>query len=151
MLRRSDFAGADVNIASPPAVRRPPPRSWCRGGEAVVVELEQVVRGCDESPFAAAGGSAAALEAFDRAVELDLPEDWFDRDLALAVELVAVGRREHAAHERVHAAGPARALASAQAGVGWHEDLDAFAGDLLHLALVPVAGVSEHDVGIAES
>jgi hypothetical protein len=39
----------------------------------------------------------------------------------------------------------------AQAGVGWHEDLDAFAGDLLHLALVPVAGVGEHDVGIAES
>jgi hypothetical protein len=28
--------------------------------------------------------------------------------------------------------------------------LDALAGDLLHLALVPVAGVGEHDVGIAE-
>jgi hypothetical protein len=28
--------------------------------------------------------------------------------------------------------------------------LDAFAGDLLHLALMPVAGVDEHDGGIAE-
>ena len=40
--------------------------------------------------------------------------------------------------------------APAQAGVGRHEDLDAFAGDLLHLALVPVAGVGEHCVGITE-
>ena len=45
---------------------------------------------------------------------------------------------------------PHRRNPAAQAGVGRHEDLDAFAGDLLHLALVPVAGVSEHDVGITE-
>src|SRR6185295_4687481 len=126
------------------------PRSGGRGGEAVGVELEQVVGRCDESPFAAAGGSAAALEAFDRAVELDLAEHRLDRDLALAVEVTAVRRREHAAHEGVHAAGPARPRAPAQAGVGWNEDLDALAGDLPHLALMPVAGVGEHDVGIAE-
>src|SRR3954453_15403523 len=35
-------------------------------------------------------------------------------------------------------------------GVRWDEHRDAFAGDLLHLALVPVAGVGEHDLGIAE-
>src|SRR5215207_4651954 len=104
--------------------------------------------GCDQSPFAATGRSAAALEAFDRAVELDLAEDGLDCDLALAVEVVAERCREYAAHERVHAAGPARPWASAQAGVGRDEDLDAFAGNLLHLALVPVAGVGEHDVGI---
>jgi hypothetical protein len=44
-----------------------------------------------------------------------------------------------------------RAGAAAQAGVGWDEDLDAFAGELLHLALVPVAGVGKHDVGIAQT
>src|SRR3954451_5710043 len=99
-----------------------------------MVELEHVVAGGDESPFAAAGGSASALEAFDRTVELDLAEHRLDRDLALAVELVAGGCSEHATHERVHAAGPARPLASAEAGVGWHEHRDAFAGDLLHLA-----------------
>jgi hypothetical protein len=49
------------------------------------VELEQVVGGGDEPPFASAGGSAAALEAFDGAVELDLAKDGFDGDLALAV------------------------------------------------------------------
>jgi hypothetical protein len=72
-----------VISAAPPAARRPS-RSWCRGGEAVVVELQQVVGRGDEPPFAAAGGSAAALEAFDRAVEIDLAEDGLDRDLALA-------------------------------------------------------------------
>jgi hypothetical protein len=38
----------------------------------VVVELEQVVGGGDQSPFAATSGPAAALDACDRAVELDL-------------------------------------------------------------------------------
>src|SRR5215207_11546562 len=78
-----------------------------RGGcEAVVlVELEDVVGGGNHSPLAADGGSTAALEAFDRAVELDLAEHRLDGDLALAVELVTVRRGEHAAHEGVHAAG----------------------------------------------
>nr|WP_259315758.1 hypothetical protein [Capillimicrobium parvum] len=56
------------------------------------MELEQVVSGGDQSPFAAAGGSAAALEASDRAVELDLGEHRLDGDLSLPVELAAVRR-----------------------------------------------------------
>ena len=58
-----------------PAVPRPPGGGWrdrssgrC-GGDPVVVELHEVVRRRDQAPFASAGGSAAALEAFDRAVE----------------------------------------------------------------------------------
>ena len=86
-------------LSGPDGGGAPAPASWCRGGEAVGVELEQVVGRRDESPFAAAGGSAAALEAFDRAVELDLAEHRLDRDLALAVELVAALCGEHAAHE----------------------------------------------------
>jgi hypothetical protein len=92
----------------------------------------------------------AALEACDRAVELDLTGDGLDHDLALAVELVRKRCREPTAHEGVHAAGPARPLASAQPGVGRHQNLNAVAGDLLHLALVPVAGVGEHDSAIPE-
>src|ERR687892_73818 len=64
--------------------------------EAVVVELEQVVRGRDEPPFASAGRSASALEASDRAVELDLAEHGLDGDLALAVEGAPVGSGQHA-------------------------------------------------------
>src|SRR6478672_7345476 len=112
------------------AAGEPPLRSGCGGGELVVVELEQVVGRGDQPPFAARSGSAAALEAFDRAVELDLAEHRLDRDLALAVEVMAVRCREHAAHERVHAAGPTRPLASPQAGVRWHQHLDALAGEL---------------------
>jgi hypothetical protein len=52
----------------------------------VAVELEEIVGRGDEPPFGAAGGSAAALEAADLAVELDLSEDGLDRGLALAVE-----------------------------------------------------------------
>src|SRR4051794_41938967 len=43
------------------------------GREAVVVEFEDVVGGGDQSPFAADGGSAAALEAFDPAVLHGVP------------------------------------------------------------------------------
>ena len=46
--------------------------------------------------------------------------------------------------------GPARPRAPAQAGVGRDKHVDALAGDLLHLALVPIAGVGEHDIGITE-
>src|SRR6186997_2903065 len=93
-------------------------RSGSRGGQLVVVELEHVVRGGNQSPLTAAGGSAATLEAFERAVELDLAEDGLDCDLALPVEVAAVRCCEHATHERVHAAGPAGPRALAQAGVG---------------------------------
>jgi hypothetical protein len=38
----------------------------------------------------------------------------------------------------------------ARPGVAWHQHGDAFAGDLLQLALMAVAGIGEHDLGIAE-
>src|SRR3954469_22851990 len=133
------------------AAGRPACRSSGRGGcEAVVVELEDVVGGGDHSPLAANGGSTAALEAFDRAVELDLAEHRLDGDLALAVELAALGRREDATHGVVEAAGPARPCALAQTAVGRDEHRDAFAGDLFDLALMPVASVGQHDPGITQ-
>src|SRR4051812_18042407 len=72
--------GAAGSSAALPAARRPP-RTWRRGGESVGVKLEQVVGRGDQSPFAAAGGSAAALEALDRAVEIDLAEHRLDGGL----------------------------------------------------------------------
>jgi hypothetical protein len=57
----------------------------------VIVELEEVVGGGNEPPFASAGRAPTALEAFDRAVELDLAEDGLDRDLALAVKRASFG------------------------------------------------------------
>src|SRR3954454_14316276 len=120
------------------------------GSEAVVVELQQVVRGRDEPPFASACGPAAALEASDLAVELDLAEHGLDGDLALAVMVAPGGGGEHVAHEVIEAAGPAGTGALAQAGVGRDEHLDAVADDRVDLALMPVAGVAEHDVGVRE-
>jgi hypothetical protein len=77
------------------------------GSEPVVVELQQVVRRRDEAPLASARRPASALEASDRAVELDLAEHGLDGDLALAVEGAPVGRGQHAAHEVIKASGPA--------------------------------------------
>src|SRR3954453_12408071 len=81
-----DRRGGERPAAAPAA--EPPPRAGCRGGaagvvglEPVMVELQEGVGGGAQSPFAAAGGSAAALEAFGRAVELDLAEHRLDRDL----------------------------------------------------------------------
>src|SRR6185312_17284292 len=65
------------------------------GGDAVAVELEEVVGGGDQSPFRPAGGSPAALEASDLAVELDLAEDGLDGHLPLAVKATPGGRGEH--------------------------------------------------------
>src|SRR5215218_4089750 len=125
-------------------------RSGPCGGDPAVVELWEVVRRRDQAPFASAGGSAPALEAFDRAVELDLAEDRLDGDLSLAVEGPAFGRGEHAAHEVVKASVPAGPGAFAQAAVGRYEDLHAVRNDVLDLALVPVARVGEHDLRVAE-
>src|SRR4051794_22812548 len=76
--RLDRLGGIDRRRASLPRGGRPsvpPRRSLGRArGEAVVVKFEDVVGGGDQAPFAADGGSAAALEAFDRAVELDLTE-----------------------------------------------------------------------------
>src|SRR3954452_67040 len=118
-------------------VRRRPGVGW-RGGcggavgvsagdgrEAVAMQLQEVVRRRDKSPFASAGRAAAALEASDLAVELQLAEHRLDGHLALAVERAALGRGEHAAHKVIAAAGPPWTWGLAQAGVGWDEDLDA--------------------------
>src|SRR3954447_1332086 len=120
------------------------------GSESVVVELQQVVRGRDEPPFASACGPASPLEASDLAVELDLTEHGLDGDLAQAVEGAPGRRGEHAAHEVIEAAGPAGTGALAQAGVGCDEHLDAVADDRFDLALMPVAGVAQHDLGVGE-
>ena len=60
------------------------------------MELEEVVGGGDQAPFGADGGSAAALEAVQAAVELRVREDGLDHRLAFAVELVAELGGEHA-------------------------------------------------------
>src|SRR5215213_6650999 len=106
-------------------------RSGRRGGAPVVVELQEVVRRRDQSPFASAGGSAPALEAFDSAVELDLAEDGLDGDLSLAVEGPPFGCGEHAAHEVVEAAVPAGPGAFAQSAVGRNQDLHAVRNGVL--------------------
>jgi hypothetical protein len=56
----------------------------------MAVELQEIVGGGDEPPFRPAGRSAAALEAADLAVELELAEDRLDGCLALAVKRAAV-------------------------------------------------------------
>jgi hypothetical protein len=59
-------------------------RSGGCGGGLVGVELEEVVGGGDQPPFGVAGGSSAALEAVDPAVELGVAEDGLDHALAFA-------------------------------------------------------------------
>ncbi len=61
-----------------------------------------------------------------------------------SVEPAAVVGVEHAAHEGVGAAIPARPGALAFQGVGWDQHLDPAANDGLHLRLVPVAGIRDH-------
>jgi hypothetical protein len=57
------------------------------GCDPVLVELQQVVGGGDQSPFRPGGGSATSSELPEPAVVLDLPERRLDRPGALAVEL----------------------------------------------------------------
>jgi len=104
------------------------------------------VGGGDEAPFRAGGGSAAALEAVAAPVEFRVGEDRLDHALAFGVETAAVVGVEHAAHEGVKAAVPARAGALALAGVGQDQHLHAAADDRIHLHVMPVAGVGEHDL-----
>ena len=66
---------------------RAPGRSGGRCG--VAVELQEVVRRRDQSPFGPDGGSSVASEAVDGAVELGVGEHRLDDRLALAVELAA--------------------------------------------------------------
>ena len=67
--------------------------------------------------------------------------------LALGVERAALVGGQDAAHERVEPAVPARPCAGALVGVGRNEHRQSLAGQALHLDLVPVAGVGEHDLG----
>src|SRR3954468_15089347 len=118
--------------------RRPPALSGRACGQLVAVELEEVVGGGDEPPFASAGRPAAALEASDRAVELDLAEHGLDGDLAAPVKRAALRCGQDASHEAIDAAGPARPGVLAQPGIGRNEDGHAVADDVFHLALMPV-------------
>ena len=104
-----------------------------------------------DPPFASARRSAAPLEASDRAVELDLAEHGLDGDLARAVNRAPRGRGEPRRMKSQSPPGPARTAAPAQPGVGRHEHLHAVADVRFHLALMPVAGVGHHDLGIREA
>jgi hypothetical protein len=113
----------------------------------VSVKLEEVVGGGDQAPFGSDGGSAASLEAGHAAVVLGVAEDGLDHRLTPSVELAAALAGEDAAHEVVIAARPTGPRALAFAGVGRDEHLAAARDGALHLVLVPVAGVGDHDVG----
>jgi hypothetical protein len=128
--------------------RRCRSRSGCRGGESVGVELEHVVGRCDQSPFTATGGSAAALEAFDRTVELDLAEHRLDRDLALAVERLALSRSGCSGsagfHPRSSAASPERCAPSSTASPG----INRLSG--AEMTMLAVAELRERQIKFAE-
>lgn len=129
--------------AAPPPQAGAAPRSWWCSLRRLCVAAMRRHSLLQSRPV-------AALEAADRAVELDLPEHARDRRLALPVQGATLRGSEHAPHGVVEVAGPARAGASAQAGVGSDEHFDAVAGDRFDLALIPVAGVGEHNVRVAE-
>src|SRR5919199_489546 len=61
-------------------------RSGSGDGDLVLMELEQVVGGSDQAPFAACRGSASSSEAVEPAIELRVPEDWLDHRLPFSVE-----------------------------------------------------------------
>jgi hypothetical protein len=86
-----------------------------RGGELVLVELQQVVGGGDQAPFRSDRRSSPSVEAVDAAVELGVSEDGLDQFLSLSVELGAVVGFKDAGHERVEAAVPSWASALAAA------------------------------------
>src|SRR3954464_3551068 len=108
-MLRAASVGSHRSLTTRRSSRRSAPAAFLGdpGGDLVAVELEEVVGRGDESPLASAGGPAAAGEAFERAVELDLAEDGLDRDLALAIELAALRCGQDAAHEVKALAGPA--------------------------------------------
>ena len=103
--------------------------------------------GGDQSPFRARGGSAAALEAVDPAVELRVREDRFDHGVAAAVEVAAVAGREHPPHEGVKTSLPDLARAPLRLPASAGSDHSAAAREPLDLVGVPVAGVGQHHRG----
>src|SRR3954447_2973319 len=82
-------------------------RSAAGESKLVAVELEQIPGGGDQSPFRASGGSSAAQETVDAAVELGVSEDGLDHHLTSAVELISELAFQDAAHEGVASAVPA--------------------------------------------
>lgn len=108
-------------------------------------ELQKVVGGGDHAPFGACGGSAAALESVDLAIEFRLSEDGLDHRLSAPVKTAAVVVGEHSSHVRVDAALPAGPRRFSPARVRRDQDLDAAIDDRLHLLVMPVAGVGQHD------
>ncbi|MEO6858973.1 MAG: hypothetical protein ABI323_10350 [Solirubrobacteraceae bacterium] len=69
----------------------------------MAVELHQVVRRGDQTPFGEGGGTAWALETADLAVELDLREHRLDRRFSVLVDRVAVLASEDPSHKCIHA------------------------------------------------
>src|SRR5664280_2595687 len=110
-------------------------------GELVLVELQEVVGGGDQSPLRPRGRSSAALEAIDATVELCLSEHRLDHRLAFSIERASEVALKHSPHVRIGAAIPSRTGAFALAGVGRDEHLDPAVNDVLHLHLMLVAGV----------
>src|SRR5439155_19172736 len=97
------------------------------GRESVSVKLEEVVGGGDQPPLGPDRASASSVEAGHAAVVFGLAEDGLDHRLAAAVELAAALAGQHAAHEVVVAARPARPWRLAFARVRWDEHLAAVA------------------------
>lgn len=60
----------------------PGPVVWSGDGHLVGPQLEEVVGGADEAPFAGDGGKASAGEPSESEVRFEVPEHGFDRDLA---------------------------------------------------------------------
>src|SRR5271155_5019814 len=105
--------------------------------------MNNVFRFYNQSPFRACGGSSSALEAIDATVELRVSEHRLDHRLAFPVERVTELGGEHSAHVRVGAAVPSRTGALALAGIRRDQYRDPVVDDVLHLLLVPVAGIGE--------
>src|SRR3954451_16745694 len=76
-MQRSGCVAAVARVGSAIGQRAAagPSGGHCAG---VAPELEQVVGGVGEPPFGSGGGSAAAEEAIDAAVELGVGEDGLD-------------------------------------------------------------------------
>src|SRR5205085_7853873 len=113
-----------------------------RGCELVAVELAEVVGHHQQSPLGAHLDPAAPVKAVDAVVVLGVAEQRLDGLCAFAVEPLAELGREHAAHPLVTPAGPPASGGTAAALVGRNQDGDALVGGhLVHVLLVPVAGV----------
>src|SRR5205814_707898 len=90
--------GCRTNIGRACSVGMMPRFRSGEGGVRVPPELEEVVGGGDELPFAVHGGHAATGEASDAAVVFGLAEHGLDRRGSLLVEPPTAGCRELRGH-----------------------------------------------------